>query len=184
MSGTEQRQNRRGRRRRTEFGFSLLEVVLAIGILSFGLLALFGVFPSGLDAVRKSTEETEIHLFASSVLEACKGTLAAAPQDAWKLPATVPVDATDNSPWEPAAVTVSSDSNWEGHLSRITFKDIAGDEISYYYHLYVDDLNARHKRIALRAWRSGVPPQTEEGSVFFYTEVYNTMEFRLYPYDE
>ncbi|AKJ64739.1 type IV pilus modification PilV family protein [Kiritimatiella glycovorans] len=182
MTSTDQGHANRFRKQGKRSGFSLLELVLAIGILSFGLLALFGVFPSGLDAVRKSTEETEIHLFASSVLEACKGTLAAAPRDAWDLPATVPVDAADNSPWEPAAVTVSSDPDWEGHLSKITFKDIAGDEIHYYYHLYVDDLNARHKRIALRAWRSAAAPQTEEGSVFLYTEAYHTMEFRLYPY--
>ena len=38
-------------------GFSLVEVTIALGIVAFGLMALFALLPIGLNLVRESSEE-------------------------------------------------------------------------------------------------------------------------------
>ncbi len=47
-----------GGRRLRGAGFSLVEVVLAIGIVAFGILAVFGLLPAGLSILRESIETT------------------------------------------------------------------------------------------------------------------------------
>lgn len=39
-------------------GFSLVEVVIAIGIVAFGIMAVFGLLPAGLDIFRQSMDST------------------------------------------------------------------------------------------------------------------------------
>ena len=39
-------------------GFSLVEVTMAIGIISFGLLSVMGLIPVGLDTLRKAMDQT------------------------------------------------------------------------------------------------------------------------------
>jgi len=47
-------------------GFSLVEVTLALGIVAFGLIAIFGLLPSGLNLVRESAEEaTAVNIMGS-----------------------------------------------------------------------------------------------------------------------
>lgn len=43
---------------RSDFGFSLVEVTLAIGIISFCLLTMLGLLPAGLSALRDAGQET------------------------------------------------------------------------------------------------------------------------------
>lgn len=49
-------------------GFSLVEVVLALGVISFAGMALLGVFSLGLDVNRESAEELEATHIAQSLL--------------------------------------------------------------------------------------------------------------------
>ncbi|HSI86402.1 MAG: Verru_Chthon cassette protein B [Candidatus Methylacidiphilales bacterium] len=49
---------RAGERRGARGGFTLVEVSLSIGLLSFSLLALIGLVPSGLGALRDSSDQT------------------------------------------------------------------------------------------------------------------------------
>ena len=46
------------RRRRWQTGFSLVEVTLAIGIVSFGLLTVVGVIPVGMSTLRQAMDQT------------------------------------------------------------------------------------------------------------------------------
>ena len=48
-------------------GFSLIEVVLALGVISFALVAIFGVFPTGLAASRWSVSDTRAAQLANAV---------------------------------------------------------------------------------------------------------------------
>lgn len=48
-------------------GFSLVEVVLAIGIISFAMVILVALLPTGLQLARKSTEETSALNLASAI---------------------------------------------------------------------------------------------------------------------
>ncbi|MCX6997569.1 MAG: hypothetical protein NTV49_10895 [Kiritimatiellaeota bacterium] len=61
-------------------GFSMVEVALAILVLSVGLLAVFGLFADGLGANQKTIEDTQSALFADEVLN---GFRAAALTNAW-----------------------------------------------------------------------------------------------------
>ena len=47
-----------GQRPRAERGFSLVEVVLALGIVGFALVALFGMLPFGLNVFRQAIDKT------------------------------------------------------------------------------------------------------------------------------
>ncbi len=53
----------------SKFGFTLVEVVIALVILSIGLLATMTMFPVGLRAGRRATALTESALLAGRVLE-------------------------------------------------------------------------------------------------------------------
>jgi type II secretory pathway pseudopilin PulG len=48
-------------------GFSLIEVVLAIGIVSFALVAILGLLPVALDSARNSQRETHAALIARTI---------------------------------------------------------------------------------------------------------------------
>ncbi len=49
-------------------GFSLIEIVLAIGIMSFALVGILGLFPLALDSAKESAAETRISFIAQSLL--------------------------------------------------------------------------------------------------------------------
>jgi len=53
----------------TVSGFSLVEICLALLVVTLGLLAVFGLFPSGLQANESSTADTRIALFAERVFD-------------------------------------------------------------------------------------------------------------------
>ncbi len=48
-------------------GFSLIEVVIAIGIISFALVGILGLFPVAMDAATKSQQETQAALIARTL---------------------------------------------------------------------------------------------------------------------
>ena len=49
-------------------GFSLVEVVLALGVAAVAFTAIMGLFPLGLDMSRETHEETQAALIAQSIL--------------------------------------------------------------------------------------------------------------------
>ena len=51
----------------SQSGFSLIEVVLALGVISFALVAIFGVFPTGLAANRLGISDTRAAQLADMV---------------------------------------------------------------------------------------------------------------------
>ena len=54
---------------RTERGFSLIEVNLAIFVVAIGLLTLFSLFPIGLKQAQSGHEDTQTSMFAAFVLD-------------------------------------------------------------------------------------------------------------------
>ena len=52
---------------RSPNGFSLVEVVLALGIVSFSLVGILSIFPVALDTAKDSKNETRITLIAQSI---------------------------------------------------------------------------------------------------------------------
>jgi len=56
-----------------EGGFTLVEVALAVLVVGIGLLAIFGLFPSGLRSAEDATADTRCGLFAETVLNGMRG---------------------------------------------------------------------------------------------------------------
>jgi uncharacterized protein (TIGR02598 family) len=54
------------------FAFSLVEVVLAIGIASFGLLAIVGLLPVGMKSVQNASEQAAAANVANSIAHALR----------------------------------------------------------------------------------------------------------------
>lgn len=60
----------------TKSGFSLVEVTLALGIVAFGLIAIFGLLPIGLGLVRESASEaTAISVMGAVAIELRLGSI-------------------------------------------------------------------------------------------------------------
>lgn len=53
--------------RRGQAAFSLIEIVLAVGIISFALVGILGLFPVALDAATAAQDETQVAFIASSI---------------------------------------------------------------------------------------------------------------------
>lgn len=53
--------------------FSLVEVTLAIGIIAFGLLAIIGLLPVGMNSGRESVDATHAQLIAQDVFDRIRG---------------------------------------------------------------------------------------------------------------
>lgn len=56
-------------------GFSLIEVTLAIGIIAFGLIAILGLVPVGLNAAKDAADDTRTSLIAQDVFNRVRGDL-------------------------------------------------------------------------------------------------------------
>jgi type II secretory pathway pseudopilin PulG len=55
------------------FGFSLVEVVLALGVVSFAIVAILGLIPTGLQTSHSSQDETRASQIAQSILVTFSG---------------------------------------------------------------------------------------------------------------
>ena len=59
-------------RRRPHIGFSLVEVVIALGIVSFAVLAIVGMMPMALKSAQESMRETDATLIAQRIFAELK----------------------------------------------------------------------------------------------------------------
>jgi uncharacterized protein (TIGR02598 family) len=74
VRGRNRRQNRaKLLRTSARDAFSLVEVSMAIGIMSFSFLAIFGLIPVGLDTFRKAVDVTVGSQIAERIFSECKG---------------------------------------------------------------------------------------------------------------
>ena len=68
-------------------GFSLVEIVLALGVVAFSVIAILGLFPVALDAARESQRQTTATLIAQTVFSELKttGSTSTAGAISWKI---------------------------------------------------------------------------------------------------
>jgi prepilin-type N-terminal cleavage/methylation domain-containing protein len=57
----------------TERGFSLVEVVIALGVISFAMIAILGLVPTGLHTAHTSQDETRAAQIAQGILSSLAG---------------------------------------------------------------------------------------------------------------
>ena len=95
--------------RSCHYGFSLVEVTLALGITSFCLLAVLGLLPSGTKISRDATRSTKANLVAAQVMNFLRSDVQLPPGQANK----VCGDGTQNCSW----------ANLHGHWALVAQPD-------------------------------------------------------------
>lgn len=163
-------------------GFTLVEIALALLVISIGLLALFGLFPVGLEANKAALDETRAALFAEEVLN---GVRAQASLQPWN-------DITDNirlpppSPdvwYQPENLRVEVTGGDSETFRTLVFeklgtREIGGSRQRYRdfgirYRLEIEDIPRNDYRKAVRLMvRPGEFGSTN--TFVFYTELYNS----------
>ncbi len=68
---------RKRKRARRDAGFNLVEIALAVFVLSIGLLSIFGLFPHGLGMADMARQDTQSGMFADVVFGALRAHYAA-----------------------------------------------------------------------------------------------------------
>jgi type II secretory pathway pseudopilin PulG len=78
-------------------GFSLVEVALALMVVSIGLLSLVGLLPVSLDMSRKSIEDSQLGLFGDNMMNGYRATLQIRPWSEWD---TLNIRGTAEDVWD------------------------------------------------------------------------------------
>jgi prepilin-type N-terminal cleavage/methylation domain-containing protein len=156
-------------------GFSLVEVALALLVVGVGLLAVFGLFPTGMDANRRAVQETQMALFADYVMDGFRALASAVP---WS------EVAEDNGAFY---LEVPAPDMWSGGgalrvmpgegMKSLVYTPVAKpdiEEISLRYEVrigLVDQGNPLVKFIRVRVWPGAYGKKAIDG-LTFYSELY------------
>jgi prepilin-type N-terminal cleavage/methylation domain-containing protein len=160
-------------------GFSLVELSLAILVVAVGLLAAYGLFPSGLNAGKRALDESQAGIFAEEVIGAIQA-VAEDPQVSWSDLDTLSLPGMSEPGLPPPGANL-----WENSL-ELLIKPNMGMRTNKYqlqnklfydyvirYDLQIGDLPGRPlKAVRLETWNGEYGPTNE--SLVFYTELYQT----------
>lgn len=165
---------RRGRR-----GFTLIEVAMAMLVVSVGIMAAFAMFPQGLDQGKAAVEDTQAAQFAEWVFDGYRGL---STRYAWSLWPTAPVqlpgaanfNSAQTTPWVRASVNSNIVTVFRAfrQVSQST-AGIDAREIALRYNLALDRGN-RSVGLTLRVWPGEYGNTDATNAVMFYTEILNT----------
>ena len=165
----------RQRLRRLRRGFTLVEVSLALLVLSVGVLTAYALFPEGLNAGRAATADTQSAMFADIVFRSYRS---ASTYRRWNELATTQVRVPcDGTIWNGAARTVyiQPSPSIQTYRNQITVGGEAVDENALRYKLELREITPnRLMAVSLYIW-PGLFGPTDPGSAnYYYTELYNT----------
>ena len=106
--------------RRSDRGFTMIEIAIALGVIGFALVAIIGILPMGLDVQRDNRSETIINQDATLWLEAIRSGAVGMNE----LPSYVSKIVFDNL--DPAGAVVSSSRDYTLNNDFITGADVIG----------------------------------------------------------
>jgi hypothetical protein len=151
------------RRAKDQLGFSLVEVSLAIFIVSFGLLTLFTLFPKGLKQAEAGHADTQTALFSDYVLSTLRANAMGVDSEIW--------DALEFSDIWPA-----TDSTARPDLESLQAVEFpVGSELYIRYFL---ELNPRGDHYAVALWVQAGQYGSSDVNTFkrsadaYYTELF------------
>jgi prepilin-type N-terminal cleavage/methylation domain-containing protein len=162
-------------------GFTLIEIALALLVTSIGLLALFGLFPVGLEANKAAADETRTAMFAEEVLNGVRAQAALQPWNAIAANIRLPPPTPDV--WsDPDNLRVVVTGGGADNFETLVFEKLgtrataSGQRESYRdfgvrYRLEIQDIDAYRKAVRLKV-RPGEFGTTN--TYVFYTELYNS----------
>ncbi len=155
-------------------GFTLVEVALALLVISVGLLAIFGLFPTALGMNKQAIDDTYAALFAEEALSGYKAQIAVTP---WRDITRIVVLPRSDHMWEwTEGQEIQANVGWQTVIYRPL--ELDGDiEFAVRYNLQVDYLEApdgtQPRAYAILEVLSGEYGPTNN-LVRFYTEFLNT----------
>lgn len=167
-----------GLNRSDSYGFTLVEIALALLVISVGMLALFGLFPVGLNANRAALDETRAAMFADEVLNGVRAQASVVP---WNIIAgSIILEPPSPHVWRNMGsgmrVQVTQNPN-PAHFDTI-FYDPDGmrsgpgsgyRDFVMRYRLEIDPLGPSYTAVRLQV-RPGIGTTN---TYVFYTELYN-----------
>jgi prepilin-type N-terminal cleavage/methylation domain-containing protein len=157
-------------------GFTLIEIALALLVLSIGLLAVFGLFPVGIDSNRMALGETRAAMFGEEVLN---GVRARAALFDWNnIAGNIILEPPSPNMWEePRDMRIRVVQNPDPeHFDTIIYRasgfrsDRGYEDFAIRYRLEIDNINQYSKAVRLKV-RPGRFGSTN--TYVFYTEIYN-----------
>jgi len=136
-------------------GFSLVEVALALLIISVGLIAAVGVLPGSLENSKRATDDTQQALIADYILNTFR-TVAANTNVPWSsISPSMSIPLAAASMWEP--ITIKADGTTH-ESPGIVLKPVGTEieEIDLPYNLSISDLTPAMKRVRLQLWAGSI----------------------------
>jgi len=104
-------------RRIAREAFSLIEIVLALGIISFALVGILGLFPVAVKAAAESQQETQAALIARSIFDQLEANPGAEPRSisldeeyTGTSPAPLTIDLTNDNSAAPPTISFNADA--------------------------------------------------------------------------
>ncbi len=150
-------------------GFTLVEVALALLVIGIGIVAIFGLFPAGMEAGRRTVNETHAAQFAEEVFAAYRS-LASVTNLATAVNAQVPVAAP--AQWSSPPLIVP-DGNVQTCVLRVSATP-GTIERALRYQLTVGNSGPYIRTLMLRVFPGEFGGTTEFYD--FYTEIGRSMQ--------
>lgn len=157
----------------------MIEVSLALLVVSIGLMSLIGLIPASLDQGKKATDDSQMGLLAENLLSGYRSMLLV---EGWNSSGNLEIPATADEVWsEDDQLSIElSNGQSTGELVYTYETDIDG-----FGNVRIEDLAARYDLIVgphpvstgeLVSARLELRPGSvgPTNSIVFYTEIYNT----------
>jgi len=173
-------------------GFSLIEITLALMVVSVGMLAVLSLFPAGLDQNARSKGDSHAALFADDVLGGIRAVIMQNPTQAkWD-------SLTNNTPPDFQTFPVASETAWapddltpkiDNSLHTNTYRNLTPPNYVDHvlrYQISVSNHNANLKGVYLWVWNGEFGKTTNNAGMpvnccTFYSEYYNPLAYQNSP---
>ncbi len=153
--------------RRPSGGFTLVEVALALLVVSVGLMGVFALFPHGLDQSRKAIQETQAAAFADDIFNGYR----ALAKSRWSTLDSQPLPVAGVSLWQGTPTVQPNDS-----VNTLLLQSATGEgtDLAIRYRLKVETLPGSNelKVVRLRVWPGEFGATDDASAVIFQTQIF------------
>lgn len=164
-------------------GFTLVEVTLAILVVAIGLMAVFALFPAGLNLNKRAIDDTQAALFAEEILNGLRAKVESSP-DGWRRLTDAPllyVGAPTVGMWyTPNEPPMESDPYFRVNLNApvkavVYTQRSASGVIDYAVRCRLETgaVGGNVKFARLYVWNGQYGPTADASAYVFYTEFYD-----------
>ncbi len=166
--------------RRVSGGFTLVEVALALLVVSVGILGAFSLFPSGLAASKEAVSETQAACFAQMVFDSVRASasregIAAATTTGKTFNLQINTKTSGGAVDSSSSGAVQISATAQTYLLKTQVSGTAVDEVALTYRLTAPAAaNNYMRRLYLEIWPSQYVNVNNQAPTFtFYTDLFN-----------